>query len=91
MDIEITVWSVNATTPPEEVARIGETDGAGTAKAAGERPLCDAASAKYLDAQIVNRFDMATGERAAGPVAVVEDETTIIVPASRDAICQPDG
>ena len=34
---------------------------------------------------------MTVGERASGPVAVVEDETTIIVPASRDAICQPDG
>jgi len=91
MDIEITVWSVNATTPPENVARIEEMDGAGTAQAAGERPLFDAAQAKYLDAQIVNRFDMAAGQRAVGPVAVVEDETTIIVPASRDAIRQPDG
>lgn len=91
MDIEITVWSVNATTPPEKVARTPETDGAGQATAAGERPLFDAASAKYLNAQIVNRFDMAVGERASGPAAVVEDETTIIVPASRDAICQPDG
>ena len=44
-----------------------------------------------LDAQIVNRFDMTAGQRATGPAAVVEDETTIIVPASRDAICQPDG
>jgi len=34
---------------------------------------------------------MAAGHRALGPVAIVEDETTIIVPASRDAICQPDG
>jgi N-methylhydantoinase A len=34
---------------------------------------------------------MSTGEKAVGPVAVVENETTIIVPASRDAIRQPDG
>jgi len=34
---------------------------------------------------------MAADQRAPGPTAVVEDETTIIVPASRDAICQPDG
>ena len=47
--------------------------------------------AKYLDTQISERFGMAAGERATGPVAVIEDETTIIVPASRDAICQPDG
>jgi len=91
MDIEITVWSVNATTPPEKVARVAETDGAMTATAAGNRQVFDAAAAKYLDAQIVNRCDMGSGERASGPVAVVEDETTIIVPASRDAIRQPDG
>lgn len=91
MDIEITVWSVNATTPPEQVARIGEADGLGTATAIGQRDLFDAAAGKYLDTQIVERFGMAAGERATGPVAVIEDETTIIVPASRDAICQPDG
>ena len=91
MDIEITVWSVNATTPTDTVVRIDETEGSDAARTAGQRPLFDAASAKYLDAQIVNRFEMATGQRAVGPVAVVEDETTIIVPASRDAIRQPDG
>jgi N-methylhydantoinase A len=91
MDIEITVWSVNATTPPEKVARIGETTGAGIATSAGDRRIFDAAAGKYLDAQIVKRCDMAAGARAAGPVAIVEDETTIIVPASRDAIRQPDG
>jgi N-methylhydantoinase A len=91
MDIEITVWSVNATTPPETVARIAETVGANSTDAAGERRLFDAASGKYLDAKIVNRSDMVPGDRSVGPVAVVEDETTIIVPASRDAICQPDG
>ncbi|MEP6064971.1 MAG: hydantoinase/oxoprolinase family protein [Paracoccaceae bacterium] len=91
MDIEITVWSVNATTPPEHVARMSETIGADKATPTGTRQLFDAASAKFLDADIVNRFDMKSGERASGPVAVVEDETTIIVPASRDAIRQPDG
>ncbi|EBA03992.1 5-oxoprolinase (ATP-hydrolyzing) [Rhodobacterales bacterium HTCC2150] len=91
MDIEITVWSVNATTPPEKVARISETNGGDAAPISDTRPIFDAASAKYLDANVVNRLDMAVGARAAGPVAIVEDETTIIVPASRNAIRQPDG
>ena len=91
MDIEITVWSVNATTPPEEVARIVEAGGANTVTPVGVRQVFDAASATFLEAEVVNRFDMKTGDRAVGPVAVVEDETTIIVPASRDAIRQPDG
>lgn len=91
MDIEITVWSVNATTPPEQVEPVSATSGSTTADPTGRRPVFDAASARFLDAGIVNRFEMSSGARAAGPVAVVEDETTIIVPASRDAIRQPDG
>ncbi len=91
MDIEITVWSVNATTPAEKVARMDETSGNATAKPVGTRQVFDAAAAKFLDATVVNRFDMSEGEKAVGPVAIVEDETTIIVPASRDAISQPDG
>ena len=91
MDIEITVWSVNATTPPEVVARMDETAGMEDATSTGTRQLFDAASACYLTARIVDRFDMAVGARAVGPAAVVEDETTIIVPASRDAVRQPDG
>ena len=91
MDIEITVWSVNATTPPEPVARTDETTGPDTATPTGTRSVFDAASAGFRDAGLVARADMATGARAAGPAAIIEDETTIIVPASRDAICQPDG
>ncbi|MDO6483500.1 hydantoinase/oxoprolinase family protein [Shimia thalassica] len=91
MDIEITVWSVNATTPPEEVARVSETEAAGTATQEGTRPLFDAAKAQYLDAGIIRRDLMQTGQYAYGPAAVTEAETTIIVPASRYAIRQPDG
>ncbi|WP_298293831.1 hydantoinase/oxoprolinase family protein [uncultured Litoreibacter sp.] len=91
MDIEITVWSVNATTPPETVARVAETQGAPTTDAEGTRQVFDAAAAKYLAAQVVNRADMGEGALVSGPAAIVEDETTVIVPASRDAIRQPDG
>ena len=95
MDIEITVWAVNATTPSVPVERVGEQteqSRPGTpAKINATRPLFDAASAGFVEAQIVQRSDMNTGQRVAGPAAVVEHETTIIVPASRDAICQEDG
>jgi len=91
MDIEITVWSVNATTPPETVAPIMVTPATGRSEVAGQRRLFDAASGDYLASDIVHRKTMQSGQRAQGPAAIVEDETTIIVPASRDAICQPDG
>ncbi|KZX97383.1 MULTISPECIES: hydantoinase/oxoprolinase family protein [unclassified Sulfitobacter] len=91
MDIEITVWSVNATTPPEDVARIETTDGSAPVVLNGTRQLFDAASGTYLEAHVIDRSLMETGQRAHGPAAVTEAETTIIVPASRDAIRQPDG
>ena len=36
-------------------------------------------------------FDNDLGAVIAGPAKIEEDETTIIVPTSRKAICQPDG
>ncbi len=90
-DIEITVWSVNATTPPEPVDRIAATDGGATAKTEGSRRLFDAACGGFVEAQATDRMSMETGQRVRGPVAVTEAETTIIVPASCDAIRQPDG
>lgn len=91
MDIEITVWSVNATTPPEEITPISVTDGASAAQLNGTRQLFDPASSTFLDAHVIHRDTMETGHRAPGPAAITEEETTIIVPASRDAIRQPDG
>ena len=91
MDIEITVWSVNATTPPEKVSRVSETDGSARVALNGTRQLFDAAASSFLDAHVIDRNSMETGQRAIGPAAVTEAETTIIVPASRDAIRQPDG
>jgi N-methylhydantoinase A len=91
MDIEITVWSVNATTPPEVVARVSETSGENEASADGTRKVFDAAGGTYVEADLVLRDQMKAGQRVRGPAVVTEAETTIIVPASRDAICQPDG
>ncbi|MEM5541282.1 hydantoinase/oxoprolinase family protein [Sulfitobacter sp. AS92] len=91
LDIEITVWSVNATTPPEAVARTPEQTPGDAADVALTRRMFDPALAEYCDAAVVLRGQMAPGQTAQGPAAITEDETTIIIPASRQAICQPDG
>ena len=91
MNIEITVWSVNATTPPETVERVGESAGSALAKIHGPRKLFDPALGHFTDATVVLREDMTAGDIANGPAAITEDETTIIIPASRHAIRQPDG
>ena len=91
MDVEITVWSVNATTPHETVARTPETTGVAMAPVSGERHLFDAATGAVVEARLVQRDTMETGQIVQGPAAITEDETTIILPASRRAIRQQDG
>ncbi|MEM7505681.1 MAG: hydantoinase/oxoprolinase family protein, partial [Pseudomonadota bacterium] len=91
MDIEITVWAVNATTPQEAVAPIQEQGGGNAAQTAGARSLFDPARGEAMDAAVVLRDQMKTGQTVAGPAAITEDETTVILPASRRAIRQPDG
>ena len=91
MDIEITVWSVNATTPQGQAPLIPQTDGNATAVSNGTRHVFDAAVGTHLKANVIDRGAMTAGQRANGPAVLAEAETTIIVPVSRDAICQTDG
>lgn len=91
MDIEITVWAVNATTPAQTVERVAEEAGGAGARGIGTRTIFDPALAATVEAAIVLRDDMQTGQTVAGPAAITEDETTIIVPSSRRAVRQPDG
>ncbi|WP_299777981.1 hydantoinase/oxoprolinase family protein [uncultured Roseobacter sp.] len=91
LDIEITVWSVNATTPPEPVTRGETTSGTLQAPVDAERQMFDPAKAASLTTSVVQRAAMTVGAEVAGPAAITEDETTIIVPESRCAIRQPDG
>ncbi|MDG1862765.1 MAG: hydantoinase/oxoprolinase family protein [Yoonia sp.] len=91
MDIEITVWSVNATTPPEKVARIVTAATGNPAQSTASRDIFDAGLGHATTAQIVQRGDMQTGQTVQGPAIITEDETTIILPSTRQAIAQPDG
>ena len=91
MDIEITVWSVNATTPPETVPSVAKAPKTQAATPGGARAVFDAASSAFMQTSILRRADMTPGQFAPGPAAITETETTIIVPASRDAICLADG
>ncbi len=91
LDVEITVWSVNATTPPEKVAQIAQAKATEPAQPIGTRQLFDPALSEYQTASVVLRGDMSDGQTLSGPAAITEDETTIIIPTSRTAIRQPDG
>ncbi|MEP5153882.1 hydantoinase/oxoprolinase family protein [Planktotalea sp.] len=91
MDIEITVWSVNATTPKEEVTLVSQIGAGSAAVQDGTRDVFDAAEGSFCKASIVLRDQLGAGHRVQGPALITEAETTIIVPSSRDAMCQADG
>jgi N-methylhydantoinase A len=91
MDIEITVWAVNATTPSMPVARATELSASGKASIDSTRRIFDPAMGQDQAASVVLRGEMQSGQTVSGPAAIVEDETTVIVPASREAIMQSDG
>ncbi len=91
MDIEITVWSANATTLADPVDLIAQVKADTPAPIAGKRAIFDPALSAFQEASVVLRDQMRAGMHVAGPAAITEDETTIIVPSSRHAIQHPDG
>jgi N-methylhydantoinase A len=91
MDIEITVWAANATTPAQPVTPVEPAVPAGLAPSSACREVFDAAIGEAVSASVVLRRQMQAGQCVTGPSIITEDETTIIVPVSRQAICQPDG
>ncbi len=91
LEVEITVWAVNATTkaqPAGDLQGFGEVTNAATC---GERAVFDAAVGAAVPSSIVQRDQMETGARINGPAIIAEDQTTIIVPSSRTAVRQSDG
>ncbi|MGH1482244.1 MAG: hydantoinase/oxoprolinase family protein [Geminicoccales bacterium] len=91
MAVEITVWSVNAFTPPEEVLPVAPVVTGSEATFASRRALFDPGVGEVTDAAVARREDLTPGARIEGPAVVTEDETTIVLPSSRSIIAQTDG
>ncbi len=91
MDIEITVWAVNATTEAAKADAIGETPDGSPGKVETSRALFDPVQGVASDAAVVLRGTLNPGDTVVGPALITEDETTIVVPNSRTAIARPDG
>ena len=91
LDIEITNWSVNASTPAPPADAIGELDAGEPAGAPAGRALFDPASGGFADALEVARDTLDPGRSVAGPAVITERETSVIVPAGFVAVMQTDG
>ena len=91
MEIEITVWSVNAYTEPPEVRPIQQQGHQRTLETTNTRPLFDPALSIFVNATVAQRDAVKDTTQIIGPAMLTEDETTIIVPSSRDAVACGDG
>ena len=91
MEVEITVWSVNAHTPTAPVEKALPVTPGATSTQTGQRPLFDAALGSLHSAGIHDRAAFAPGNRIDGPALITEDETTIVLTASRRAMALSDG
>ncbi|MFC0245501.1 hydantoinase/oxoprolinase family protein [Falsochrobactrum ovis] len=91
LDIEIVSWSLRATSklimpqPREKVAKKQR------ATAETTRQLFDAHLGRFLEASIIARSAMQSGDFIPGPAIITERETSTIITASREAVMQPDG
>jgi len=91
MDVEITVWAVNATTPPQKVIRLVERKMESRVQCSAQRQIFDPALGHSVDASVIERDKIKAGQGLVGPAVITEDETTIIVPSSRKIVRQDDG
>ena len=91
MEIEITVWSVNAYTEPPEVRPVQQQGHQKTLETTNTRPLFDPALSTFVNATVAQRDAVKDTTQIIGPAMLTEDETTIIVPSSRDSVACGDG
>lgn len=91
MDVEITVWAVNATTPTAVVQRVASVAAGEVAMVNTTRSVFDPALACTVEASVIQREELQAGQSVSGPAMISERETTIIIPSSRIAVTQKDG
>ncbi len=91
MAVEVTVWSVNAFTTRAPVTKVADIPPHGEATAETARRIFDPALGREVEAAVIPRETLAPGQHVAGPALITEDETTVVVPASRTVTAAADG
>ncbi|MEM8770813.1 MAG: hydantoinase/oxoprolinase family protein [Pseudomonadota bacterium] len=91
IDMEITVWAVHAKTLTPPVERVEGALPAVSANGAVKRKMYDASADAFIDASAYRREALSIGASVSGLCAIVETDTTIIVPAGFYAFKTVDG
>lgn len=91
LEIEIVSWSVKASSPLPDVARVVAVEGCRTIDPRTRRRLFDAGSRSFVDAGIHEREGLSPGDIVNGPAVIVERETSTVLTSSFTATVQTDG
>lgn len=91
LDIEVTGWAVNASTPVVAAPRTADWQDAGPAERSAIRSVFSPVDGRQREATVIERDGFASGRSAAGPAVITERETTIVVPAGFLARMRDDG
>jgi N-methylhydantoinase A len=91
MAVEITVWSVNAYTATAAVDALPPVTAQPAPTPSGQRQLFDAALGDLHQAGIYDRAALPRGTALQGPALITEEETTTVLPQSRQARILGDG
>lgn len=91
LEIEIVSWSVKASSPLPDVARVVAVEGCRTIEPRTRRRLFDAGSRSFVDAGIHEREGLSPGDIVNGPAVIVERETSTVLTSSFTATVQTDG
>ena len=89
--LEIVAWTVRAECRVAEAAGPAGKATEPEAAPAGTRPLFDTASGEPVRAAVFDRDRLRSGESIAGPAAIVEAQTSTVVPPGYTLSCDPFG
>lgn len=91
MDVEITVWAVNAATRSMSIERVADVEDTERQRSDEQREFFDAALGRFVAAEVLERGQLNAGDVVAGPAAVIEQETTTVVSSGYHARVRADG
>jgi len=83
--VEVMTWTLALGTKAGLPEQVPEPQEAGTAAPSSTRAVLNTMSGLYEDVGVVERAALTPGQAIAGPVLIVEDETTTFVSARFDA------
>ncbi len=91
MEVEVTVWSVNAYTEIPKAKQLPTPGKPATATSSDVRDLFDPGLSKSIPAQVHQRTNLKPGDCVQGPAIITENETTVIVHDNREVFMHTDG